>query len=153
MNPDRSPKILVIHGPNLNLLGLREPEIYGSTTLNDINYLLSQTSNSAGIALEHFQSNHEGELITKTHSALIDNFDFLIINPGGYTHTSITWRDALLAVKKPFIEVHLSNIFARETFRHKSYFSDIAIGVISGFGIKSYTLALTHAIDFLMKKE
>lgn len=146
-------KILVLHGPNLNLLGKREPEIYGYTTLDEINKNLEKNSLQSGIVLEYFQSNQEGDLISKTHSALLDGFDFLIINPAGYTHTSVAWRDAVLAVNKPFIEVHLSNVFSREEFRHKSFFSDIALGVISGFGLESYNLALSFAIKFLLGRE
>ena len=146
-------KILVLHGPNLNLLGLREPEIYGHTRLSDINTELENISQKSQIMLEYYQSNSEAELIGKTQSCFNQNYDFLIINPAAFTHTSIAWRDALLAIKKPFIEVHLSNVFAREEFRHKSFFSDIAIGVISGLGTKSYRLALTYAIEYLTGKE
>ncbi len=146
-------KILVIHGPNLNLLGKREPEIYGSETLCDINKSLLEVANNSNIVLESYQSNSESDLITKTHSCFEDNYDFLIINPAAFTHTSIALRDAVLAINKPFIEVHLSNIFKREEFRHKSYFSDIAIGVISGLGVKGYHMALTYAIDYLSGKE
>ena len=146
-------KILVLHGPNLNLLGLREPEIYGYTRLADINNELENISQKSQIMLEYYQSNSEADLIGKTQSCFNQNYDFLIINPAAFTHTSIAWRDALLAIKKPFIEVHLSNIFAREEFRHKSFFSDIAIGVISGLGTKSYRLALTYAIEYLSGKE
>ena len=146
-------KILVLHGPNLNLLGQREPEIYGHTTLEEINKELEKISQKSGIMLEYFQSNSESELIEKTHTTLKNNYDFLIINPAAFTHTSVAWRDAVLAIKKPFIEVHLSNVFAREEFRHRSYFSDIAVGVISGLGTKSYRLALTYAIEYLTGKE
>ncbi len=146
-------KILVMHGPNLNLLGQREPEIYGHTTLDDINHELENISQKSGIMLEYYQSNSEAELIGRTQSSFKDSYDFIIVNPAGYTHTSVAWRDALLAIKRPFIEVHLSNIFAREEFRHKSYFSDIAIGVISGLGTNSYRLALTYAIEYLLGKE
>ena len=146
-------KILVLHGPNLNLLGLREPDIYGKTTLDDINKELEKTSQNSGIVIECFQSNVEGELIGKTQEVFTNNCDFLIINPAGLTHTSIAWRDAILAINKPFIEVHLSNVFARESFRHKSYFSDIAVGVISGFSKHSYSLALSYAIKFLLERE
>ena len=146
-------KILVLHGPNLNLLGLREPAVYGYTTLDEINHALEKKCTDAGIMLECFQSNIEGELISRTQDVLLNAFDFLIINPAGYTHTSIAWRDAVLAVNKPFIEVHLSNVFAREKFRHKSFFSDIAVGVISGLGKTGYSLALSYAVEFLIGKE
>jgi 3-dehydroquinate dehydratase-2 len=146
-------KILVLNGPNLNLLGKREPQIYGHDTLDSINKSLIQIAEQAEIMLESYQSNSESDLIEKTQSCFLHNYDFLIINPAAYTHTSIAWRDAVLAIKKPFIEIHLSNIFAREEFRHKSYFSDIAVGVISGLGIKGYQLALTYAIDYLFGKE
>jgi 3-dehydroquinate dehydratase II len=139
-------KFLVLNGPNLNLLGAREPELYGKTTLNDINNNLNKLAELNQIEIECFQSNSEGELINKTQTAL-NNFDFMIINPAGLTHTSIAWRDAILATGKPFIEVHLSNIYSRETFRHNSYFSDIAIGVISGLGAHSYELAILYALN------
>lgn len=139
-------KILVLHGPNLNMLGLREPEIYGDVTLADINRNLCQVAENAGVMLETFQSNAEGELVGRIQQALSDGTDFIVINPAAYTHTSVALRDALAAVKLPFIEIHLSNIFARESFRHKSYFSDLAVGVISGFGAKGYELALTYAL-------
>ncbi|SFI68676.1 type II 3-dehydroquinate dehydratase [Nitrosomonas sp. Nm34] len=139
--------ILVIHGPNLNLLGKREPEIYGKTTLNDINRKLSAISRAAEVKLNTFQSNNEGELINRVQQAMDDETDFIIINPAGLTHTSIALRDALAATGVPFIEIHLSNIYAREVFRHKSYFSDLAIGVISGLGAKGYELALLFALN------
>lgn len=139
--------ILVIHGPNLNLLGRREPEIYGKTTLDDINRKLSTISTASGVRLEAFQSNSEGELISRVQQAMHDETDFIIINPAGLTHTSIALRDALAATGLPFIEIHLSNIYARETFRQKSYFSDLAIGVISGLGAKGYELALQFALS------
>lgn len=142
-------KILVLHGPNLNLLGLREPDIYGHTTLADINAQLTKISLEANVVLECFQSNFEGELINKTAATLTNGYDFLLINPAGLTHTSIAWRDTLLAINKPFIEIHLSNIYKREEFRHKSYFSDIAVGLISGLGAKGYELALEYAIATL----
>jgi 3-dehydroquinate dehydratase-2 len=138
--------ILVIHGPNLNLLGLREPEIYGCVTLADINRNLSKLAEDAGVKLEAFQSNAEVDLIERIQLALSDGTDFIIINPAAYTHTSIALRDALAAIKLPFIEIHLSNIFSRESFRRKSYFSDLAVGVISGLGAKSYELALNYAL-------
>lgn len=139
-------KILILHGPNLNMLGLREPEIYGDVTLVDINRNLRQVAENAGVKLEAFQSNAEGELVDRVQQALGDGTDFIIINPAAYTHTSVALRDALAAVKLPFIEIHLSNIFARESFRHKSYFSDLAVGVISGFGAQGYELALAYAL-------
>lgn len=146
-------KILVLHGPNLNLLGKREPEIYGADTLHEIDKELENISKQFGIILECYQSNNEGELISKTQECFKHNYDFLIINPAGYTHTSVAWRDALIAINKPFIEVHLSNVFARETFRHKSYFSDIAAGVICGLGKSGYILALNYAIESLLGKD
>jgi 3-dehydroquinate dehydratase II len=138
--------ILVIHGPNLNLLGVREPEVYGSTTLDEINGSLQVLAHEAGVKLSSFQSNGEGELINRIHEAIDNGIDFIIINPAAYTHTSIALRDALAATGLPFIEVHLSNIFARESFRRKSYFSDLALGVISGLGAKGYELALKYAL-------
>lgn len=139
-------KILILHGPNLNLLGLREPEIYGDVTLADINRNLTQLAEAAGVKLETFQSNAEAELIDKIQQSINDGTGFIIINPAAYTHTSVAIRDALAAIKLPFIEIHLSNIFARESFRQKSYFSDLAVGVISGLGAKGYELALTYAL-------
>jgi 3-dehydroquinate dehydratase II len=139
-------KILVLHGPNLNMLGLREPEIYGDVTLDRINRNLFQVAESAGVVLETFQSNAEAELIDRIQQALNDETDFIIINPAAFTHTSVAIRDALAAIKLPFIEIHLSNIFTRESFRRKSYFSDLAVGVISGLGAKGYELALAYAL-------
>ncbi len=144
--------ILIVHGPNLNLLGMREPEIYGSTTLLDINRNLDKLAESAGITLDFFQSNAESALIERIQHAMSDGTNFIIINPAAYTHTSIALRDALAATKLPFIEVHLSNIYARESFRQRSYFSDIAIGIISGLGIKGYELALEYAMACLRSK-
>jgi len=141
--------ILVLHGPNLNLLGLREPEHYGSATLESINNTLAKQAQSANIALETFQSNAEAELVTKIQSIAFKKVDFVIINPAAFTHTSVAMRDALSAVKVPFIEVHLSNVYAREAFRHHSYFTDIAVGVISGLGAHGYTLALDYAINHI----
>lgn len=143
---DRAGKILVLHGPNLNLLGSREPEIYGRTTLADIHAAMASRARAAGVALESFQSNSEGELINRVQGAATEGVDFVIINPAGYTHTSVALRDALAAVGVPFIEVHLSNVFAREPFRHHSYFSDLAVGVISGLGAQGYELALEYAL-------
>lgn len=141
--------ILVLHGPNLNLLGTREPEVYGSETLADINERLSQTCIAAGHHLLHMQSNAEYELIERIHDAREEKIDFIIFNPAAFTHTSVALRDALLAVGIAFIEVHLSNIYKREAFRHHSYFSDIANGVISGLGSQSYDLALQAALHRL----
>ncbi|OZG71407.1 type II 3-dehydroquinate dehydratase [Hahella sp. CCB-MM4] len=138
--------ILVIHGPNLNLLGTREPDIYGSETLDDINLRLAQMAKAQGHHLLTLQSNAEYELIDRIHEAKREGVDFIIINPAAFTHTSVAIRDALLGVSIPFIEVHLSNVHAREAFRHHSYFSDIAIGVICGLGSQSYDLALQAAI-------
>lgn len=140
-------RILVLHGPNLNLLGTREPEIYGRETLEDINQRLARLAQAYGVALESFQSNHEGALIERVHSAKTQRFAYIIINPGGYTHSSVALRDALAAVKIPFIEVHLSNIHAREDFRRQSYFSDIAVGTICGLGSRGYDLALQFALQ------
>lgn len=142
-------KILVLHGPNLNLLGLREPEHYGRDTLGGINERLVGQAKQSGLELETFQSNSEAELITKVQSLANSDIGFIILNPAAFTHTSVALRDALAAVKIPFIEVHLSNIYARESFRHHSYFSDIAVGIISGLGAESYALALTYAIHQL----
>lgn len=138
--------ILIIHGPNLNLLGVREPEIYGGTTLQDINRNLSRLAENTGVKLDFFQNNAESALIDRVQQTMNDGTDFIIINPAAYTHTSIALRDALAAVKLPFIEVHLSNIYSRESFRQKSYFSDLAIGIISGLGAKGYELALEYAM-------
>ena len=134
-------RVLVIHGPNLNLLGVRETDVYGSTTLMDIELALQSTAADLGATLESFQSNLEGEIVDRIHSAM-GEVDALLINPAGLTHTSVTLRDALLASGLPFVEVHLSNIYAREEFRHKSLMADAAIGVICGFGLDSYTLGL-----------
>ncbi len=138
--------ILVLHGPNLNLLGTREPAIYGHTTLADIHTVMEARARANGVRLESFQSNHEGELIDRVQSAREQGVTFIIINPAAYTHTSIALRDALAAVAIPFIEVHLSNIHSRESFRQQSYFSDIATGVIAGLGAQGYTLALEAAL-------
>lgn len=139
--------ILVLHGPNLNLLGSREPDKYGTDTLEQINAQLDALAAQHQATLLHFQSNAEAALIEKIHQA--DAVDFIIINPAALTHTSIALRDALLGVKIPFIEVHLSNIYSRETFRHQSYFSDVAVGVISGLGAHGYELALRAALQKL----
>ena len=139
-------KILVLHGPNLNLLGCREPTIYGSDSLLDLNNRLQDLAQTAGMTLSAVQSNSEADLINAIHQAAENNVAHIIINPAGFTHTSVALRDALLAVQIPFIEVHISNIHAREPFRHHSYFSDIASGVISGLGTNSYLLALQSII-------
>ena len=139
-------KILVIHGPNLNLLGMREPEIYGRLTLDDINRNLSQKAENMGVSITFFHYNAESALVDRIQLTMTDGADFIIINPAAFTHTSVAMRDALAAVNVPFIEVHLSNIFSRETFRHHSYFSDLAVGVISGLGAKGYELALEYAL-------
>lgn len=141
--------ILVLHGPNLNLLGTREPEIYGAATLADIDRLLTQQAQVAGHQLNTFQTNAEHELIDRIHRAKTDGVAFILINPGAFTHTSVALRDALLGVQIPFIELHLSNVHAREPFRRHSYLSDVAVGVICGFGVKSYELALHAAISRL----
>jgi 3-dehydroquinate dehydratase-2 len=144
-------KCLLINGPNLNLLGTRQPEIYGAQTLADIEQALSQKAQSAGYSLECFQSNAEAALIDRIHLAQRQQIEFILINPAAYTHTSVALRDALLGVDIPFVEVHLSNIHARESFRHHSYLSDVAIGVICGLGIKGYEYALDFAITQLNK--
>ncbi len=148
---DKAPatKLLVIHGPNLNLLGTREPQHYGAATLADINRALARRAEAAGVELESFQSNHEGALIERVHSARGEGIRFIIINPAAYTHTSVALRDALAAVAIPFVEVHLSNVHAREPFRQHSYFSDLAIGVITGLGSEGYLLALEYLLNRL----
>ena len=137
--------ILVIHGPNLNLLGTREPEVYGADTLDQINQQLVNMAADKDIELQTFQSNNEGEIVSCIQQASSNSVDIVIINPAAYTHTSIAIRDAFLATRMAFIEVHLSNVYAREEFRQHSYLSDIALGVISGFGINSYRLAFEAA--------
>jgi 3-dehydroquinate dehydratase-2 len=146
--PVDKPRILIIHGPNLNLLGTREPEHYGQVTLADINLALARMADGVGVDLESFQSNHEGALVERIHAAREQGVRAIIINPAAYTHTSVALRDALAAVSIPFVEVHLSNVYAREPFRHHSYFSDLAVGVISGLGHQGYLLAL----EFLLNK-
>lgn len=143
------PRLLVLHGPNLNLLGTREPEHYGRVTLSDINLSLAQIADTAGVDLECFQSNHEGALIERIHAAREQGVRAIIINPAAYTHTSVALRDAISAVAIPFVEVHLSNVHAREPFRHHSYFSDLAIGVICGLGHQGYLLALEYLLNKL----
>lgn len=144
-----SADILVIHGPNLNLLGQREPEIYGHLTLNDINQTLTHHAEQASFKLDTFQSNWEGAIVDRIHQAFADKTRFIIINPAALTHTSVALRDALLSVMIPFIEVHLSNVHARESFRHHSFLSDKAKGVICGLGADGYHFALTHALKLL----
>lgn len=138
--------ILVLHGPNLNLLGTREPQVYGHTTLAQINAELTQIAAEAGSGLQVLQSNHEGQLIDRIHAARSDGTEAIIVNPGGLTHTSVALRDALAGVALPFIEVHLSNVHQREEFRHHSYLSAIALGVIVGLGPAGYQLALRHLL-------
>jgi len=145
------PDLLVINGPNLNLLGTREPEHYGTTTLDDINTILSQIASRHNFSLDSVQSNSEAELISYVHEAGKNKVQFIIINPAAFTHTSVALRDALSGVNIPFIEIHLSNVHARETFREHSYFSDIAAGVISGLGAQGYELALQAAIRQLQQ--
>ena len=139
-------KILLLNGPNLNLLGTREPEVYGNTTLTDIEQSAIQQAKVAGSDLVCFQSNHEGALIDRIHQARSENVSAIVFNPGGLTHTSVALRDALSGVAIPFIEVHISNIHQREEFRHHSYLSAIASGVICGFGVAGYRLAVDHAL-------
>ena len=142
-------KILVLHGPNLNLLGEREPEIYGATTLKEINRELIDAAGQLGHSLACFQSNAEHGLIERIHQAKKEGVEFIIINPGAFTHTSIALRDAFSGVAIPFIEIHLSNVFAREEFRRQSYLSDLAVAVISGAGAGGYRLALQAATEKL----
>lgn len=146
-NEGLNARILVLHGPNLNLLGTREPDVYGRTTLADIHLMMEARAHADGVQLESFQSNSEGGLIDRVQAAGAEGIEFIIINPAGYTHTSVALRDALAAVSIPFIEVHLSNIHAREAFRHHSYFSEIAVGVICGLGAQGYALALEAALS------
>lgn len=148
-NANGKPRILVIHGPNLNLLGQREPDIYGRETLADINTALSAQAKSAKAELITFQSNHEGDLIDRVQAARNEEVSFIIINAGAYTHTSIALRDALAAVAIPFVEVHISNVHARESFRQHSYFSEIAVGVICGLGSHGYRMALDFALEHI----
>lgn len=139
--------LLLLNGPNLNLLGTREPHIYGATTLGDVEQAAQKQASTAGAQLAFFQSNHEGALIDRIHAARGEGVDYIVINPGGYTHTSVALRDALAGVAIPFVEVHISNIYQRESFRHHSYLSAIATGTICGLGIEGYRLA----IDFALK--
>ena len=144
--------VWVLHGPNLNLLGSREPAHYGQDTLETINQRLQARAASENVLLETFQSNAEHLLIERVHSAPTAGVDFIVFNPAAFTHTSIALRDALAAVAVPFIEVHLSNVHAREAFRRHSYFSDLAVGVVSGLGAQSYELALEYALRALAHK-
>ncbi len=147
----KNTSILVIQGPNLNLLGSREPEVYGKTTMDDIHQKLGEIAKAHAVDLNTYQSNHEGELIDRIQKAKQDGVDFIIINPGAFTHTSVALRDVLAGVAIPFTEVHLSNIHQREEFRKHSYLSDIATGVICGLGAIGYELALLAAITRLQK--
>jgi 3-dehydroquinate dehydratase-2 len=141
--------IWVIHGPNLNLLGTREPAVYGATTLADIDRELAEIGHQSGARVESFQSNHEGAIVDRIHEARRAGVGFIVINPAAYTHTSVAIRDALTGVAIPYIEVHLSNVHKREPFRHHSYLSDQAVGVIAGLGASGYRFALMHAIEAL----
>jgi len=143
------PKILLLNGPNLNLLGTREPQTYGTTTLAQIEAAASAQASGRGAALEHLQSNHEGVLIDRIHASVAAGIGYIVINPGGLTHTSVALRDALAGVAIPFVEVHLSNIHKRESFRHHSFLSAIAEGVICGLGPAGYTAAINYACDQL----
>lgn len=147
-SPAGALRIAVLHGPNLNLLGGREPGVYGTTTLADITAELDALATGLGVVLDHFQSNHEGALIDRIHAG-IDVEQGVVINPAGYGHTSVALRDALLAAGLPFVEVHLSNIHAREPFRHRTLLSDVALGTIAGFGSLSYALGLRGLVDHL----
>lgn len=140
-------RLLVLHGPNLNLLGTREPEVYGRVTLAEIDAALVARAQQAGVELATFQSNHEGQLVDRVQAARAESVEFILINPAAYTHTSVALRDALAGVGIPFIEVHLSNVHRREPFRHHSYFSDQAEGVICGLGWKGYLYALEFALE------
>ena len=142
-------KVLVLHGPNLNLLGTREPDVYGRITLDDVNQRLRQLAQQAQIELDAFQSNWEGALVDKVQAARLDGTGHIIINPGGFTHTSGSLRDAFAGVAIPFIEVHITNVYAREPFRHHSFLSPLAAGVIAGLGVAGYELALDHALKQL----
>ena len=144
--------ILLINGPNLNLLGTREPEIYGNKTLNDIEKQLTKVAQEKGVNLECFQSNYEGEIVDTIQNS-VNKIEGILINAGAFTHTSISIRDALIGAKIPFVELHISNIFSREEFRKESFLTDKAIGIISGFGISSYSLALEGIIEFLSNKK
>ena len=140
-------KILVINGPNLNLLGTREPEVYGTDSLEDIEKNLQSISSDKSVSMQFYQSNSENEIIERLHQAKKDSVDYIIINPGAFTHTSIALRDAFLGVDIPFIEVHISNIYTREEFRKKSYLSDISKGLITGLGVAGYEFALLSILQ------
>ena len=142
-------KILILNGPNLNLLGTREPQVYGHTTLADVETLMAKLATERGVDAECFQSNHEGALIDRIHAARTQGVGYIMINPGGLTHTSVALRDALAGVAIPFIEVHISNVHKREEFRHHSYLSGIAEAVLCGFGTGGYSMALNHICDKL----
>lgn len=141
--------ILVLHGPNLNLLGKREPEVYGRTTLADIEQSLGALAEQLGVRLSFFQSNGEGRLVDRVHAAMDEGVDGIVFNPGAYTHTSVALRDALSGVAIPFVEVHLSNVHAREPFRHKSLLAPVAVGQVAGFGAASYGLGLRGIVEWL----
>ncbi|MCZ6865382.1 MAG: type II 3-dehydroquinate dehydratase [Candidatus Dadabacteria bacterium] len=145
-------KILIIHGPNLNMLGKREPDIYGATTLEEINAALTNKAKGLGAEVTFFQSNSEGEIVSNIQDAM-SKFEGVVINPGAYTHTSVAIRDAILSSGLPVVEVHISNIHKREDFRQKSFVSGVALGVISGFGVNSYMLGLSGLIDYLKDNE
>ena len=142
-------KILLLNGPNLNLLGTREPQVYGHETLADVEVLAKKVTADRGASVDCFQSNHEGALIDRIHAARLDGTAWIVINPGGLTHTSVALRDALAGVALPFFEVHVSNVHRREAFRHHSYLSEIASGVIVGFGVAGYAMAINAALDQL----
>jgi len=143
-------RILVIHGPNLNMLGKREPEIYGSSTLDDVNARLAKEAKELGAEVEFFQSNSEGEIVGRIQAAM-DSAEGILINPGAYTHTSVAIRDAILSTGLPVVEAHISNIYKREDFRQRSYVSGVALAVVSGFGAESYSLGLRGLVDYLKK--
>ncbi len=144
--------ILVINGPNLNLLGVREPGIYGAATLADVEASVVEQGEKAGHTVECFQSNHEGAIVDRIHAARTDGTEFVIINPGAYTHTSVAIRDAFSGTAVPFCEVHISNVHKREAFRHHSYLSDVAVAVMAGFGVMGYNLALEFVVAQLAAK-
>jgi 3-dehydroquinate dehydratase II len=144
-------RIAAVHGPNLNLLGLREPEVYGRRTLDDVNAALSSLAGELGAEVECHQSNHEGDLVDFVQQAA-PRVDGFVVNAGAYTHTSIALRDALAGVARPYVEVHISNVFARERFRHRSYLAAGAVGVVSGFGVNSYRLGLRAIVEYLREK-
>lgn len=145
-------KILIIHGPNLNMLGKREPDIYGATTLEEINAALTSKAKGLGAEITFFQSNSEGEIVSNIQDAM-SKFEGVVINPGAYTHTSVAIRDAILSSGLPVVEVHISNVHKREDFRHKSFISGVALGVVSGFGVNSYMLGLSGLVDYLKDNE